>query len=70
MRQLLGINLQVRCVDGSTHDGIKLFVQDNHRVYVSADGSKLTDVDCIEHCTLVVPPMVLANVLHACKECE
>lgn len=70
MRQLLGINLQVRCADGAIHDGVKLFVEDNRRVYIADDGSELSGVDCIEQCTLVAPPMVLANVLHACKECE
>jgi len=70
MRQLLAINLQVRCVDGATHDGVKLFVEDNRRVYVANDGSELSGVDCIEKCTSVVPPMVLAMALHACKECN
>lgn len=70
MRQLLAINLQVRCFDGATHDGVKLFVEDNRRVYVADNGSELSDVDCIERCTIVVPPMVLTRALHACKECE
>ena len=70
MKQLLAINLQVQCVDGAIHDGVKLFVEDNRRVYVAEDGSELTDVDCIEKCLAVVPPMVLAMALHACKECE
>ena len=70
MRQLLAINLQVCCTDGVVHDGVKLFVENNRRVYVAADGSELSDVDCIEKCTAVVPPMVLAMALHACKECE
>jgi len=70
MRQLLAINLQVRCTDGAVHDCVKLFVEDNRRVYVADDGSELRDVDCIEQCTAVVPPMVLAAALHACKECE
>ena len=70
MKQLLAINLQVRCADAVVHDGVKLFVENNRRVYVAADGSELSDVDCIEKCTAVVPPMVLAMALHACKECE
>jgi len=70
MRQLLAINLQVRCVDGAIHDGVKLFVEDNRRVYVADDGSELSSVKSIEQCTAVVPPMVLAMALHACKECE
>ena len=70
MRQLLAINLQVRCADGVVHDGVKLFVENSRRVYVAADGSELTGVDSIEQCTAVVPPMVLAMALHACKECE
>jgi hypothetical protein len=70
MRQLLAINLQVRCADGATHDGVKLFVEDNRRIYIAEDGSELTDVDCIDQCTAVVPPMVLATALHACMECD
>ena len=70
MRQLLAMKLQVRCTDGATHEGVKLFVEDNRRVYVAEDGSELTGVDCIEKCISVVPPIVLAMALHACKECE
>lgn len=70
MRQLLAINLQVRCTDGAIHDGVKLFVEDNRRVYVADDGIELSGVDCVERCVAVVPPMVLAMALHACRECE
>lgn len=68
MRQLLAINLQVRCANGKTHDSVRLFVEDNRRVYVASDGSELGDVASIEQCTAVVPPMVLAMALHTCKE--
>lgn len=70
MRQLLAMKLQVRCTDGSEHDGVKLYVENNRRVYVAEDGTELTGVGCIEKCTSVVPPMVLAMALHACQECE
>ncbi|NBS67771.1 hypothetical protein EBT31_02515 [bacterium] len=70
MRQLLAINLQVRCADGSVHDSVKLYVEDNRRIYVAEDDAELTGIECIAQCTAVVSPIVLAKVLHACKECE
>lgn len=70
MRQLLAINLQVRCADGSVHDGVKLYIENNRRVYVAADGTELIGVDSIDQCVSVVPPMVLAMAIHACKECK
>lgn len=70
MRQLLAMKLQVRCADGATHDGVRLFIEDNRRVYVAEDGSEISEVETIEQCTSVVPPMVLARSLHACKESD
>ena len=70
MKQLLAINLQVRCADGATHEGVNLFVKDNRRIYVAKDGTVLTGVNCIKQCTSVVPPLVLSMALYACKECE
>lgn len=70
MRQLLAMHLKLRCADGTSHDGVKLYVEDNRRIYIADDGTELTGIECIEKCTAVVPPMVLAMALHACKECE
>ena len=68
--QLLAINLQVCCTDGTMHENIKLCVENNQRVYLTADGDELKDVESVNQCTAVVPPTVLATALHACKECE
>jgi len=68
MRQLLAIKLQVQCADGTEHDGVKLYVEDNRRVYVAEDGSELSDVDLVLACTAVVPPMLLTAALQSCKE--
>lgn len=70
MSQLLAINLKVRCADGSTHSGVRLYAEDNRRVYVAEDETELTGIKCIEQCTAVVSPIVLAKALHACMECE
>jgi hypothetical protein len=68
MRQLLGINLKVQCADGTSHDGVKLYVEDTRRVYLAEDGSELGDVDLVLACTAVVPPMLLTAALQSCKE--
>ena len=70
MRLLLGVNLQVRCADGSTHNNVRLFAENNRRVYIAEDGSELMGVDSVHQCNIVVTPNVLANAIHACKECE
>lgn len=70
MRQLLAVKLKVRCIDGSTHNAVKLYVENNRRIYVADDGSELDDVDQVEECTSVVSPLVLAAALGACKRCE
>lgn len=70
MKKLLAINLQVQCTDGNTHENVKLYAENNRRIYVLEDGSELTGVDCVQKCTAIVPPTVLASYLYACKECE
>ena len=69
-RIVVGINLEVQCTDGCTHEGVTLAVEDNRRVYLAADGTVLEGVECINKCVSVLPPMVLAAVLSRCKECE
>jgi hypothetical protein len=70
MKKLLAINLQVRCADGVVHDDVKLFVENNQRIYVAEDGSELSNVTCVEKCTAVVNHMALAAALYACEECN
>ena len=69
-RIVVGINLEVQCTDGCTHEGVTLAVEDNRRVYLAAEGTVLEGVECINKCVSVLPPMVLAAVLSRCKECE
>ena len=69
-RIVVGINLEVQCTDGCTHEGVTLAVEDNRRVYLAADGTVLEGVECINKCVSVLPPMVLAAVLSRCKECQ
>ena len=69
-RIVVGINLEVQCTDGCTHENVTLAVEDNRRVYLAADGTVLEGVECINKCVSVLPPMVLAAVLSRCKECE
>lgn len=67
---VVGINLEVQCTDGCTHEGVTLAVEDNRRVYLAADGTVLEGVECINKCVSVLQPMVLAAVLSRCKECQ
>jgi hypothetical protein len=69
-RIVVGINLEVQCTDGCTHEGVTLAVEDNRRVYLAADGTVLEGVECINKCVSVLQPMVLAAVLSRCKECQ
>jgi|DEB19_MinimDraft_3_1074340.scaffolds.fasta_scaffold00296_16 hypothetical protein len=69
-RIIAAVKLKVRCVDGCTHEGVTLAVEDNRRVYLAADGTQLEGVHCIDECVSVLPPRVLAAVLSQCKECE
>jgi hypothetical protein len=69
-RLVVGINLEVQCADGCTHEGVTLAVEDNRRIYLAADGSELEGVECIDECVAVLPPMALAAVLGSCQECE
>jgi hypothetical protein len=38
-RIVVGINLEVQCADGCTHEGVTLAVEDNRRIYLAADGT-------------------------------
>lgn len=69
-RILVAINMKVQCADGCTHEGVTLAVEDNRRIYLTADGTQLEGVHCIDECVAVLPPMALAAVLSQCKECE
>jgi len=68
-RTVVGINLEVQCADGCTHEGVTLAVEDNRRVYLAADGTVLEGVECINKCVSVLQPTTLAAVLSRCKEC-
>lgn len=69
-RIVVGINLEVRCADGCTHEGVTLVVENNRRIYLDTDGSELQDVECVNKCVSVLPPTTLAAVLSRCKECD
>lgn len=68
--QILAINVEVECCDGSTHQGVKLAVDGTRRVYLAADDTEINNVESMTQCTVVVPPMIFAAALHRCKECE
>ena len=70
MRKILAIKLKVQCVDGTTHSDVTLAVENNKRLYLATDGTEISGVDCVEECTAIVPPMMLAMMLHACEECQ
>jgi hypothetical protein len=69
-RIIAAVKLKVQCADGCTHKGVTLVVEDDRRIYLTADGTQLQDVECINKCVSVLPPMALAAVLSQCKECE
>ena len=64
------IKLKVQCHDGSIYENATLAIEDNRRIYLTADGAELEDVECIKEGVAVLPPMALAAVLSRCKECE
>ena len=68
--QILAINVEVQCCDGTTHDGVRLAVDGTRRIYLAADDSEIEGVEEVTKCTAIVPPMILAAALHHCKECE
>jgi hypothetical protein len=68
--QLLAINVEVQCADGTAHQGVKLAVEGARRVYLAADGTEINDVESMTRCTVVVPPMIFAAALHRCMECK
>ena len=68
--QILAINVEVQCCDGSVHQDARLAVDDTRRIYLAADDSEIEGVKEVTKCTAIVPPMILAAALHRCKECE
>jgi hypothetical protein len=68
--QILAINVEVECSDGTTHQGVRLAVDGTRRVYLAADDTEISDVQTVTKCLTIVPPMVLAAALQRCKECE
>ena len=68
--EILGINLEVQCADGSIHQGVRLAVEDNRRIYLADDGSEIDGVETVVQCTLVRHPMIAAAKLLRCKECD
>lgn len=69
-RIIAAVKLKVQCADGCTHEGVTLAVEDDRRIYLDADGNELQDVECIDECVAVLPPVALAAVLSHCKEHE
>jgi hypothetical protein len=67
---IAAVKLKVQCADGCTHEGVTLAVEDDRRVYLTADGAELQGVECIDECVAVLPPLALASLLSRCKECE
>lgn len=68
--QVLAVNVEVQCCDGTKHQGVKLAVDGTRRVYLSTDGTEIINVESMTQCTAIVHPMILAAALHRCKECE
>lgn len=69
-RIIAAVKLKVQCADGCTHEGVTLAVEDDRRIYLTADGTELEGVECIDECVAVLTPMALASLLSRCKECE
>lgn len=69
-RIIAAVKLKVQCADGCTHEGVTLAVEDDRRIYLTADGTELEGVECIDECVALLLPMALASVLSRCKECE
>lgn len=65
---ILAVDLEVQCIDGTIHQGIKLGIDGTRRVYLSEDGTELNDVESINQCTLIVDPFAFASVLHLSQE--
>lgn len=68
--QILAINVEVQCCDGTTHQDVRLAVDGTRRIYLAADDTEISDVQTMTKCTAIVPPMILAAALQRCKECE
>ena len=68
--QVLAVNVEVQCCDGTTHQGVRLAVDGTRRVYLAADDTEISDVQTVTQCTAIVPPMTLAAALHRCMECD
>jgi hypothetical protein len=68
--QLLAINVEVQCCDGTVHQDAKLAVDGTRRIYLAADGTEIEGVEAMTKCTVVVAPTILAAALHRCMECE
>lgn len=68
--QVLAVNVEVQCCDGSVHQDAKLAVDGTRRIYLAADDTEISGVETVTQCTAIVPPMILAAALHRCKECE
>lgn len=68
--EILGVNLEVQCTDGSTHQGVRLAVEDNRRIYLAEDDSEIDGVETVIKCRIVTHPMIAAAKLLRCKECE
>jgi hypothetical protein len=68
--QVLAVNVEVQCCDGSSHHDVKLAVDGTRRIYLAADGTEIDGVETVTQCTAIVPPIILAAALHRCKECE
>jgi hypothetical protein len=62
----LGINLSVLCTDGSTHDNVTLRIQNNCKVFKTADGTRL-DVVRIEKGLIAASPQEYALI---CRHCN
>lgn len=68
--QILAVDLEVQCCDGTTHQGVRLAVDGTRRVYLAADDTEISNVQTVTECTAIVPPMILTAALQHCKECE
>lgn len=69
-RIIVAMQLKVQCADGCNHEGVTLVVEGNRRIYLDCDGNELQNVECVNECVAVLPPMALAAVLSHCKEHE
>jgi hypothetical protein len=64
MEALIAQDLTVTCADGSSHEGVELWLKDGKRIYKAPNGAKLR-AELITAGTFNVPLMVYATTIRS-----